>query len=318
MCARVQLYVRSELIFEFFRTHVRNQIHALNAVSSCSLETQFFSIPKEYRTLSTTLLLPLAAMATLAAVLELSRVIYQCWQPAPAPTEAVVPGSAVKAATAPSREGSMDITGQAGLDDGAAAALAYIVAQAGIFFALAALVMRLKLFAVPMLIILAAQWAGKLGENALARMKLPRATLFAIVIPLLLAGSAVQGVQNVRRSLQRVGEFNQPRLIELINHVRRLERPGQVYAGRWYAKVRIRPVLVAHPCNVNPRRCHAQHGFHALSDQRQNCKPSTLRGVYSGGSHAPRSALKCPASLCTAFRMPAFESARTTFTMRLA
>lgn len=263
-------------------------------------------------------------MATLAAVLELSRVIYQCWQPAPGSTEAVAPGSAVKAATAPSREGSMDITGQAGLDDGAAAALAYIVAQAGIFFALAALVMRLKLFAVPMLIILAAQWAGKLGENALARMKLPRAILFAIVIPLLLAGSAVQGVQNVRRSLQRVGEFNQPQLIELINHVRRLEKPGQVYAGRWYAKVRMELArskglswLLTLAMSILAR-CHAQHGFHALSDQRQNCKPSTLRGVYSGGSHVPRSALKCPASLCTAFRMPAFESARTTFTMRLA
>jgi hypothetical protein len=167
-------------------------------------------------------------MATLAAVLELSRVIYQCWQPVPVATEAAAPGSAAKATAE---------RGQAKLEDGAAAALAYIVAQASIFFALAALIMRLKLFAVPMLIILAAQWAGQLGEKALAWMKLPRATLFAVVIPLLLAGSAVQGVQNVRRSLQRVGEFNQPQLIELVKHVRRLERPGQVYAGRWYATV---------------------------------------------------------------------------------
>ena len=163
---------------------------------------------QEYSTLSTTLLLPLAAAAAVMMALRLARDVYARWHTA---SDTALPVPQHNQATL--------------------ALYAFVAVQGCLFFALAALVMRLKLFAVPILLILASQWAGPLGEQLLGYIKLPRTALFAVVIPVLLAGSAVQGVQNVRRGMSRVGEFNQPQLLEMVEGVRRLGQPSDIYAG---------------------------------------------------------------------------------------
>lgn len=93
------------------------------------------------------------------------------------------------------------------------------------------LVMRLKLLAVPALIAMAAQWGA--AEQLLPALR--RWSLWSRIstsaVPVLLALAAVQGVANIRLHVSRVGEFNNPILLQTADFVDNKLSPQSILAG---------------------------------------------------------------------------------------
>eukprot|EP00050_Salpingoeca_kvevrii_P003539 m.226995 g.226995 ORF g.226995 m.226995 type:complete len:702 (+) comp10847_c1_seq24:1078-3183(+) len=155
----------------------------------CSPEFDF--MVNEYKTLSATLLLPTAAAMTLLVLLAVLRNLFS---PSNAPAVEQPPKL------------SADVV--------------FSVIQGILFFILAALIMRLKLFMTPFLILNASLvFHPQLLPEVLSRFTKSRMAPMAVIV-VLLAGMSVQGIHNTGHLLNSFGEWNHPPMREMLEFVR--------------------------------------------------------------------------------------------------
>eukprot|EP00049_Salpingoeca_infusionum_P015421 m.299694 g.299694 ORF g.299694 m.299694 type:complete len:711 (-) comp15873_c0_seq1:97-2229(-) len=243
-------------IFDILRTKFDSSFSTFDTqLYTCAAEFDFMR--KEYRSQSETLLLPMATCAILAIAAVTLRYLW-----------------AGRGATLQEKEKPQSAQTSCGVSP----AMLYVALQGCAFFAMAALIMRLKLLSTPFLIVVVSVsaspsfWSTFVLQRPMNNGSARRIAFIYTV--LLISGSAVYGVGNINRITNRIGEFNDAATLELMEYVAKSTPRDASFAGSMVVTSAIKCVtsrpIINHPhyenAEVRNRTQLLYQGFAPITD----------------------------------------------------